>query len=189
MPVVLRRNSKTARATRKLMKEKQMSGRDARRLKRQLAHRPARATRKLMKEKGAMFMQVASMNVAAKKKRVSPNPITFRELHDVPSGKLDAAKIASTLGLSVTGFAKALGRPVATIHRSPASKGIQKDLGPIASVITTLNTVLSKPEYVRMWLNSPNPELGYETAMSYILAGKADRVRDLLNSALSGQIT
>jgi antitoxin Xre/MbcA/ParS-like protein len=188
MPVALRRNLKTARAIRKLLKEKRVSSRDVRKLKRQLASISVRTT-KPMKEKKLMFMQVASMNVAAKKKLVSPGPITFRELHDAPSGKLDASKIASTLGLSVTSFAKALGHPVATIHRSPASKGIQKDLGPIASVITTLNTLLTKPEYVRMWLNSPNPELGYETAMSFILAGKADRVRDLLNSARSGQIT
>jgi hypothetical protein len=140
---------------------------------------------KLARSKHPQMLYVSSI----KEKHITAAPITLKELHDQVSGQLDAAKIAGVLGLSVTGFANALGRPVATIHKNPASKDVQDDLGPIASVITILSTLLKKPEYVRMWLHSPNPELGYETAMSLITSGKAAKVRDLLNSALSGQIT
>jgi len=147
-------------------------------------------TKKGIRDKLAILKRRKLMYVSSiKQKYTTSNPITLKELHDPDSGQLDAAKIASLLGLSLTSFAKALGRPVATIHKRPASKDVQEDLGPIASVITILSTLLNKPEYMRMWLHSPNPELGYETAMSLILAGKAAKVRDLLNSALSGQIT
>ena len=144
-----------------------------------------------VKEQFSRWKTKAAMRsiTSMKRRSQSSNPISLEEMHDPQSGLLDAARIADVLGLSLTSFAKAIGRPVATVHRYPASKDIQEPLKPIASVITILTTFLDKPEHVRMWINSPNPELGYQTAMSFITAGRAEKVRDLLSAALSGQIT
>jgi DNA-binding response OmpR family regulator len=122
--------------------------------------------------------------------KVSSHPIAshvLSELHDPVTGRLDAGRIADFVGTPLSSFAKLSQVSVAGLHKSPASVSTQIYLIPIARSLTILSQLLGSRENVRVWMNSPHPDLGSQTPISVILEGNAQVVTDLLEAALAGQ--
>jgi len=109
------------------------------------------------------------------------------ELHDPAIGRLDAGRIADYLGIALSAFAKLSGMSVAGLHKSPASASLQACLIPIVRSITVLSELLGSKEKVRVWMNSPHPDLGGRPPIAVILEGKARAVSEMLEAALAGQ--
>jgi DNA-binding response OmpR family regulator len=109
------------------------------------------------------------------------------DLHDPTTGRLDARRVADYLSISLSSLASALGKSAAAVHKSPAAISLQEGLAPIARSLAVLSRLLRSQDKVLAWLNSKHPDLGNETPLSLILAGKATAVADLLESVLAGQ--
>jgi hypothetical protein len=111
---------------------------------------------------------------------------TVPELHDPTSGRLDAARVASFFGLSLSALAKALGRSPQTMHKTPDAPRLQGALAPFARIATSLLTLFRTAEKARVWMNAPHPDLDRVTPLDLVKANKADAVADLLEDALLG---
>jgi len=109
------------------------------------------------------------------------------DLHEPSSGRLDAGRIAEYLGIPLSALSKCLERSVAGVHKSPSASAIQHLLAPIARSIAILARLLGSREKVRMWVNSPHPDLDGRTPLRVILEGKATVVAEMLEAALAGQ--
>ena len=109
-----------------------------------------------------------------------------KALHHPESGRLDAARIASYLDVTLKDFAAAVGDGYKALHKTPAKASIQPALVPIARILDILVGMYGKRVRVRAWLHTPHPDLGGTTPMSLLLHGKADVVRDMLEAALAG---
>jgi len=109
------------------------------------------------------------------------------DLHDPSSGRLDAGRIADYLDVPLSALSKCLERSVAGVHKSPSAPTIQHLLIPIASSIAILARLLGSKEKVRIWMNSPHPDLEGRTPLSVILDGKTTVVTEMLEAALAGQ--
>ena len=109
------------------------------------------------------------------------------ELHDPDTGRLDAKRMADYLSVPLSTLAEAIGKNVAAVHKSPSAPSLQEDLAPIARILGILVPLLRSRERVLAWLNSPHPDIGGRTPMSFILDGKAVAVAELLEAALAGQ--
>ena len=113
-------------------------------------------------------------------------PPSVEDLHDPATGRLDARRIATWLGVSLTRFARFVGRPVQTLHKTPAAVGLQDALAVFARIATSLTTLFGTRDRARIWLNAPNPDLDGATPMSLLGKRKATVVADLLEDALLG---
>jgi response regulator RpfG family c-di-GMP phosphodiesterase len=109
------------------------------------------------------------------------------EIHDSDTGRLDAKRIAEYLSVSLSALAETIGKNIATIHKSPSASSLQESLSPIARILGILVPLLRSRENILAWLNSPHPDMGGRTPMSFILDGKAVAVAELLEAALAGQ--
>jgi DNA-binding response OmpR family regulator len=119
--------------------------------------------------------------------RVSISSHVLAELHDPGTGRLDAGRIASFLGVPLSSFAKFSDVSVAGLHKSPRSVSVQPHLIPIARSLAILTQLLSTKESILAWMNSPHPDLGGQTPLQLVLEGKGQVVTDLLEAALAGQ--
>lgn len=109
------------------------------------------------------------------------------DLHDRATGRLDAKLITEYLAVPLSSFSTSLDRSVPALHKNPAASSIQEALAPIARSIAILSRLLGSRENVRAWMNSPHPDLGNHTPLSFVLEGKATAVVDMLEAALAGQ--
>lgn len=109
------------------------------------------------------------------------------DLHDPDSGRIDAKRVSEFLGLSVAELGRLIGRSRAALHKTSAAPAIQAKLEPLAGISASLLRLVGSPEAARIWLNSPNPELGGATPMGIVRDGGARTVDELLRDALLGQ--
>src|SRR5438132_12925809 len=100
--------------------------------------------------------------------------VPLPELHDPDSGRLDAQRLATYLGVPLSQLAAALGKKYTTVYKTPASPGVQAGLQPIERSLDILSHLLPDRGTVRAWLNSPHPEFDLRTSMELILCGRAD---------------
>lgn len=111
------------------------------------------------------------------------------ELHDPDSGRVDASRIAAYLGVSLAFVAKALGRNYSTVAKTPAAEALQPSLHDFKRVIEVLQHVLGERTSVRIWMNTPHPDLGYKSPRDVAEAGNISAVRRMLDSTLSGNLS
>lgn len=109
----------------------------------------------------------------------------FEELHDPKTGRLDAARLADWMGVSLTRFAKFMGRAPQTVHKTSSGQGLQDRLAVFARVAMSLKALFGSRDRARVWLNSPNPELDGVTPIS-LFESNTDVVAELLEDALLG---
>ncbi len=109
------------------------------------------------------------------------------EIQDPSAGRLDAQRIADYLGVPLPSLAPAIGERVVAGDESPSSVSIQDKLNQPADVLVILSRLFDSKQSVRAWLNSPHPDLGSQSPMSFILSGKAAVVSNMLQAALAGQ--
>lgn len=107
-------------------------------------------------------------------------------LHDPESGRIDAGKVATFFGLSLSKLAKILRRSPQSVHKTPDAVGLQKKLGIFLRIATALIELFDSEDKARFWLNTPHPELDNTSPMELIERRKAEIVADLLEDALLG---
>jgi len=112
--------------------------------------------------------------------------VILPELHDEASGRIDAQKLAVYMGVPLTRLAAGLQLNYDAIHRSPAAETCQAPLQPVKRALEILHEFFHKPETVRVWLNTPHPDLDGRTALETILANNPTAVLRILENAAAG---
>jgi hypothetical protein len=112
--------------------------------------------------------------------------VRLPELHDPANGRIDAEKLAVYMGVPLKRLAEGLALNYKTVHRSPAAEGFQPRLQPVKRCLEILHEFFDKPETVRVWLNTPHPDLDGRTALDLILANHPGAVLSILESAAAG---
>ena len=108
------------------------------------------------------------------------------ELHNPESGRIDAKKVAAFLGLSLTKFAKALGRSPQSVHKTPDSVRLQDELGLYLRLAAGLEALLGSQQQARIWLNTPHPDLDKTRPLDLVEKRKAEIVAELVEDTLLG---
>jgi len=112
--------------------------------------------------------------------------VTLPELHDEATGRIDAQKVAHYLGVPLARLAEALQLNYKAIHRNPSAEAAQSPLKPVRRSLEILHEFFHKPETVRVWLNTPHPDLDGHTALETILANNSNAVLRVLENAAAG---
>ena len=114
---------------------------------------------------------------------------TIQALHDPETGRLDAVRVAHYLHESLAFMATALRRNYSTVAKTPAAMPLQERLRDFKRIIEVLEHVLGSAESMRIWMNTPHPDLDDETPRDVIASGKVAVVRGMIDSALSGNLS
>jgi hypothetical protein len=112
--------------------------------------------------------------------------VILPELHREVSGRIDAQKLAVYMGTPLKRLAEGLQINYKAIHRNPSADAFQTRLQPVKRSLEILHEFFNKPETVRVWLNTPHPDLDGRSALETILAGHPDAVLRILENAVSG---
>jgi len=102
------------------------------------------------------------------------------------SGRFDAKRIASELGIPVARLARVVGISQQGLSAKPDSPRAQDGLLPIARVLAALDELLPA-EQRRMWLNTPRDRFGGETPLALIQRGEAAALARAIEGALEGE--
>ena len=124
--------------------------------------------------------ELAAMNVGAEPK------VTLPELHDEKTGRIDAQKVAEFMGVPLKPLAEGLGLNYKAVHRNPSAGSFQEALQPVKRSLEILHEFFGPKETIRIWLNTPHPDLDGATSLDTILEGKAFAVSRILGSAWNG---
>jgi uncharacterized protein (DUF2384 family) len=112
-----------------------------------------------------------------------------KEFHDPRTGRLDAARIARVLGVSVSTLARAVGVTASALSKRPTARAAQRGLREIEWAWAGLRRMLGSNPAARAWLNAPHPDLGNQPPLSLVTDGSATALADYVRSALAGQPT
>ena len=112
--------------------------------------------------------------------------VILPELHDEATGRIDAQKLALYMGVPLARLAEALQLNYKAIHRNPSAEAAQSPLKPVKRSLEILHEFFHKPETVRVWLNTPHPDLDGHTALETILASNSNAVLRILENAAAG---
>ncbi len=115
----------------------------------------------------------------------APNVI-LGELHDEATGRINAQKVADFMGVPLKQLSEGLGLNYKAVHRSPAAAGFQQALRPVKRSLEILHEFFGPKETIRIWLNTPHPDLDGVSALETILEGKAFAVSRILGNAWNG---
>jgi len=124
--------------------------------------------------------QLAALQVAEAPKVILP------ELHDKKTGRIDAQKVADFMGVPLKPLAEGLGLNYKAVHRNPSASGFQEALQPVKRSMEMLHEFFGPKETIRIWLNTPHPDLDGATSLDTILEGKAFAVSRILGNAWNG---
>ncbi len=112
--------------------------------------------------------------------------VILPELHDEATGRIDAQKLAVYMGVPLKRLAERLQLNYKAIHRNPSAEAFQLPLKPVKRSLEILHDFFNKPETVRVWLNTPHPDLNGRTALEMFLANNPQPVLRILEGAAAG---
>jgi hypothetical protein len=112
--------------------------------------------------------------------------VILPELHDKATGRIDTQKVALYMGVPLKRLAEGLQLNYKAVHRNPSASALQSSLKPVKRSLEILHEFFNKPETVRIWLNTPHPDLDGSTALYMILANNANAVLRILENAAAG---
>lgn len=112
--------------------------------------------------------------------------VILPELHDAASGRIDAQKMAAYMGVPLKRLAEGLQLHYKAIHRNPSAESFQPALKPAKRSLEILHEFFHKPETVRVWLNTPHPDLDGSTALETVLTDNSPAVLRILENAAAG---
>lgn len=112
--------------------------------------------------------------------------VVLPELHDEATGRIDAQKLAVYMGVPLKRLAEGLQLNYKAIHRNPCAEAFQPALKPVKRCVEILQDFFHKPETVRVWFNTPHPDLDRQTALEMILANNTNAVLRILENAAAG---
>lgn len=113
-------------------------------------------------------------------------PASLLDLHAPETGRIDAARTARFLGISLKALAGGLGRNYRTVHKTPDAEGLQPDLRVHRRIVELLLGLVGSGDAARAWLNTPSSDLSDRTPIELIKSGHAEAVRSLLESVAAG---
>ncbi len=144
--------------------------------------KPAKLTRAL-----EIRDQIIHLQKELQALRISATPeVVLPELHDEKNGRIDAGKVADFIGIPLKRLADGLGLNYKAVHRNPSAEAFQPALTPVKRSLEILDAFFGPKETIRIWLNTPHPDLGGSTSLETILEGKAEAVWTLLHNAWNG---
>ncbi|MGO8765803.1 MAG: hypothetical protein ACLQSR_11810 [Limisphaerales bacterium] len=112
--------------------------------------------------------------------------VVLPELHDETSGRIDAQKLTTYMGVPLKRLSEGLHLNYKAVHRNPSAEAIQARLKPVKRSMEILTEFFNKPETVRVWLNTSHPDLDGHTALEMILANNPIAVLRILENAAAG---
>jgi len=112
--------------------------------------------------------------------------VVLPELHDKTSGRIDAHKLAVYMGVPLKRLAEGLQFNYKATHRNPSAEAYQPALKKVKRSVEILHDFFHKSETVRVWLNTPHPDLDGHTALEMILANNSNAVLRILENAAAG---
>lgn len=124
--------------------------------------------------------ELAALNIGTGPKVALP------ELHDKKTGRIDAQKVADFMAVPLKPLAEGLGLNYKAVHRNPSASSFQEALQPVKRSLEILHEFFGKKETIRIWLNTPHPDLDGATSLDTILEGKAFAVSRILGNAWNG---
>lgn len=101
------------------------------------------------------------------------------DLVEPKSGRLDARRIASELGISMRSLASATPVTPQALSASPDSASAQLALHPFARIISALRRLLPEPAR-KAWLQAPNPQFQNRPPVEAMLAGEVSAIARML---------
>lgn len=111
--------------------------------------------------------------------------IILPELH-ADSGRIDAQKVADYIGIPLKRLSDGLSLRYGSVHRNPSAESLQDSLRPLKRTLELLYEFFGRQDAIRVWLNTPHPELGGKTALEVIVSNKAIAVQTILENAFAG---
>lgn len=114
---------------------------------------------------------------------------TLKALHDPDTGRIDAVRVARYLNESLAFMATALRRNYSTVAKTPAAVPLQERLHDFKRIIEVLDHVLGGSEGMRIWMNTPHPDLDGQTPRNVIASGNVAAVRRMIDGSLSGNLS
>ena len=112
--------------------------------------------------------------------------VLLPELHDENTGRINARKVADFMGVPLKPFAEGLGLNYKAVHRNPSASSFQEAIRPVKRSLEILHEFFGPKETIRIWLNTPHPDLDGATSLATILEGKAFAVSRILGNAWNG---
>ena len=98
--------------------------------------------------------------------------VILPELHDENTGRIDARKVAEFMGVPLKPLAEGLGLNYKAVHRNPSAGGFQEALRPVKRSLEILHEFFGPKETIRIWLNTPHPDLDGTTSLETILRAR-----------------
>jgi hypothetical protein len=111
--------------------------------------------------------------------------VILPDLH-AENGRIDAQKVADYIGIPLKRLSDGIGLRYGSVHRNPSAESFQDSLWPVKRTMELLHQFFGRQETVRVWLNTPHPDLGGKTALEIILKNKAVAVQTILENAFIG---
>ena len=112
--------------------------------------------------------------------------VILPELHDKASGRINAQKLAVYMGVPLKRLAEGLKLNYKAMHRNPSADAFQSPLKTVKRCLEILHEFFKKPETVRVWVNTPHPDLDGNSALEIILANNPNAVLRILENAAAG---
>lgn len=112
--------------------------------------------------------------------------VILPELHDAASGRIHAQQLADYLGVPLKRLAEGLQLNYKAVHRNPSAESFQPQLQPVKRTVEILHEFFQQPATVRVWLNTPHPDLDGGTALETILSNNPRAVLRILENAAAG---
>lgn len=109
-----------------------------------------------------------------------------RDFHD-QSGRLDAARVAEAMGLTLSQVARAIGVTPSALSKRPAAGAAQAGLRELEFCWATLLDMLGGEELARAWLHAGHPDFTGKPPLDYLTEGGAKRLGDYVRAALAGE--
>ena len=125
--------------------------------------------------------------VGRRENAVNVPDLIVSELLDPGSGRVDAARLGTFLGISVEDVAALVRRPVESVAADTSAPGLQERLGLAMFIVGGLLELLGGDhEMALIWLNAPHPVLDDEMPLHLMFNDELEVVVALIDDILSG---
>lgn len=102
------------------------------------------------------------------------------------SGRIDAKKVAEMFDISIPVVARVIDVGEQALYKTPDSRSIQSKMIEFERIAWSLLKLTGSVRGLRIWLNTPNPELDKELPIDYIKEGHVEDIAAMVEDVLLG---